>query len=153
MSFSIVLMNNKDPYNKISKNPETVRSVSGTLKEETSIVDPVILIEFAGTLTDCNYAYIEEFSRYYFIKNIESFRTNLWKVELHCDVLKTFSEGILGSPCIVKRSSNRFNMYLNDPYYRTAQNPFIFTKNFPSGFDLSTASFVLGLVGTSTPVS
>lgn len=147
MSFNIVLMNNHDPYNKISKNPVTVRTISGTLRDETSIVDPDILIEYNGTLTDCNYAYIAEFSRYYFIKNIESVRTKLWRVSMHCDVLKTFSEGILGSPCIVARSSDRFNLYLNDAHYKAQQNPIIFTKKFPSGFDLTNATFVLGLIG------
>lgn len=151
MSFVVNLMYNHDPHNKISKSPSSVISLTGTLKEETSIVDPEILIEYAGTLTSCNYAYIPEFLRYYFIKDIENYRNNLWRVKMHCDVLKTFSEGILGSPCIVKRSSSDFNMMLNDPYFKTQQNPLIMTQTFPNGFDVSQASYVLALIGEAVP--
>lgn len=152
MSFNIVLMDNHDPYNKISKNPTTIRTVSGTLRDEASIVDPVILIEFEGTLTDCNYAYIEEFSRYYYIRNIDAVRTNLWRVSMHCDVLKTFSEGILGSPCIVAKNSKKFNMYLNDADYKCQQNEWVLTQNFPSGFDYANAVYLLMLIGPKEQV-
>lgn len=153
MSFTIELMHNKDPYNKINKNPDSVRSVTGTLKDETSIVDPDIIIEYSGTLTDCNYAYISEFSRYYYIRNIESVRTNLWRVSMHCDVLKTFAEGILGSPCIVAKNAKRFNMYLNDADYKCQQNEWVLTQNYPSGFDLSTAVYLLTLIGPKVPAT
>lgn len=152
MSFVIDLMYNSAPYNKITKNPTSVRQLTGTLREETSIVDPEVNIEYNGALTDCNYAYIEQFRRYYFIRNIESVRNGLWRVYMHCDVLKTFSEGILGSPAIIERSTNNFNKYLNDPYFKCQQNPIIMTKNFPNGFDTSTATYVLALVGESVDV-
>ena len=75
MAFSIVLMNNQDELNKIKKNPAPVRTLTGNLRDGTSIVDPEILIEYDGALTDCNYMYISTFHRYYFITNIESVRT------------------------------------------------------------------------------
>lgn len=153
MSFPIVLQYNKDPYNKISKSPLPVATITGDLREETSIVDPEILVEYDGALTAANYAYIESFRRWYFIKNIESYRDKLWRISMHCDVLKTFSEGILGSPAILARSSSNFNMYLNDPSFKCQQNPIIMTKAFPSGFDTSLSSYVLALVGESIPVT
>jgi hypothetical protein len=149
--FDIQLHYNKDPLNKISKNigaGTLVRTVSGVLREETQVVDPDILIYYDGTLTDCNYAYISELSRYYYIMGIESVRTGLWKVTMHCDVLKTFSEGILGSQCIVSKNSKKFNLLLNDDEYKCYQNPYIFTQNFPSGFDSQTPSYILALLGT-----
>lgn len=150
----IYLCYSSEPYNKISKAIATGGlSLQGTLRDETSIVDPEVLIEYDGALTSYNYAQIGDFRRYYFIKNIESVRKNLWRVSMHCDVLKTFAEGILGSPVIVARSSSDFNMMLNDPLYRVQQNPIIMTKVFPNGFDTSTAQYVLALVGESVPVS
>lgn len=150
----IYLCYNNEPYNKISKAISTSGlMLQGTLRDETSIVDPEVLIEYNGVLTDYNYAQIADFRRFYFIRNIESVRQNLWRVSMHCDVLKTFSEGILGSPVIVERSSSKFNMMLNDPYYRVQQNPIVMTKVFPNGFDTSHASYVLALVGESVPVS
>ena len=153
MSFTVSFAFNRAPYNQISKPFSSALDVSGDLREETSIVDPEILIQYAGVLTAYNYAYISAFQRYYFIRNIESFRTSLWKVSMHCDVLKTFSQGILGSPAIIRRSSNNFNMYLDDPHYKCEVRPMVMTKTFPSGFDTSTASYVLALVGEAVPES
>lgn len=149
MSFQIQLMKNTDPYNKIRKSPAAVATVEGTLKEETTIVDPEILIEYSSSLTGANYAYIEAFGRYYFINNVESYRNGLWSVKMHADVLMSFSSSILSSPAIVARSSNNFNMMLNDDHYFCQENPYIFTKAFPSGFNTAQASFVLALIGES----
>jgi hypothetical protein len=66
---------------------------------------------------------------------------------MHCDVLKTFSEGILGSPCIIRRSSSAYNMYLEDPYTRVYQNPIVGFKRFPHGFNLDESQFVMTIFG------
>lgn len=144
MSFVINFMYNSDPINKINKSPVTRFSLTGTLRDECDITDPVILIESEKPL-NANYAYISEFSRYYYIRNILQKRTNLWEITMHCDVLKTFSEGILGSPCIASKSSNKFNMYLNDTDYKCQQNNIIQTVNFPSGFNMEDAHYALML--------
>lgn len=146
MSFNVVFMYNNEPMNKISKSPETKYTLSGTLRDESSIVDPVILVEKDNPL-DANYAYIEAFRRYYYIKDITSVRTGLWRVTMHTDVLKTFSEGILNSPCIVAKSSSRFNLYLNDSDYKCEQCDIVLTKTFPTGFNLANSMFVAAILG------
>lgn len=134
MGFNVVLMNNQQELNKISKSPSTVRTVTGNLRDGTDIVDPQIDIEFAGTLTDTNYMYIASFSRYYFITKIESVRTNLWRVYAHCDVLKTYSQAILGTECVVARSESEYNLYLNDAAFKVYSNPRFQVINFPNKF-------------------
>lgn len=134
MSFPIVFMYNNEPMNKISKTPVEVYTLEGVLKDETSIVDPVILISKSGTMGDVNYAYIAQFNRYYYIRDAVSNRNGLWEVTMHTDVLKTFSEGILGSPAIIAKSSKKYNLYLNDADYKCQQNDIIMTQNFPNGF-------------------
>lgn len=134
MAFDIVLMNNTEELNKITKNPTTVRTLTGTLRDETDIVNPEILIEFDGTLTDCNYMYIQALSRYYFITKITSVRTKLWRVTAHCDVLKTYSEGILGTEAVVARSESKYNLFLNDAMFKVYSNPRLQIAKFPSKF-------------------
>lgn len=146
MSFVIDFMYNNEPMNKISKTPQILFQLTGTLKDESSVVDPVILVEKDNPIS-ANYAYIAAFNRYYYIKNIESVRNNLWRITMHTDVLKTFSEGILGSPCIVAKSSSRFNLYLNDSDYKCLQDDIIMTKSFPTGFDLSDSMYVVAILG------
>jgi hypothetical protein len=145
MAFDIVLMNNREELNKITKSPLIVRTLTGTLRDETDIVNPEILIEFDGTLTDCNYMYIEVLSRYYFITKITSVRNKLWRVSAHCDVLKTYSEAILGTECVVARSESRYNLYLNDSMFKVYANPRLQIAKFPNKF--TGESYVLVMNG------
>ena len=147
MSFNVVLMNNTEELNKISKSPTTVRTLTGTLREQTDIVDPEINIAYNGTLTDCNYMYIQALSRYYFITKIESVRTGLWRVYGHCDVLKTYSSAILGTECVVARNGNNYNIMLNDSMFKVQTNPRVQLANFPNKF--SGESYVLVMNGAN----
>ena len=152
MAFDIVLMNNREELNKITKSPLTVRTITGTLRDETDIVNPEILIEFDGTLTDCNYMYIQALSRYYFITKIESVRTKLWRVTAHCDVLKTYSEAILGTECVVARSESRYNLYLNDSMFKVYANPRLQIAKFPNKFTGESYVLVMNGARYSTPI-
>lgn len=143
--FDVELMNNTEELNKITKTPTVVRTLHGYLRDTTDLVDPEIMIEFDGVLVDCNYMHIPIFNRYYFITKIESVRSKLWKVYAHCDVLKTYSEGILGTEAVVARSENRYNLYLNDSMYKVNSNPRLQIANFPNKF--SGESYVLVMNG------
>jgi len=144
-NFAINLMNNQEELNKINKNPASVISLFGNLREETSIIDPVILVEYNGALTNVNYMYIGTFHRYYFITKIESVRTGLWRIYAHCDVLKTYAQGILGCQCVVARNENNFNLLLNDSYFKVYSNPRVQIANFPGKF--TGESYVLVMKG------
>ena len=146
MSFTIAFMYNNEPMNKINKSPEMKFTLTGNLVDECSIVDPVVLVEHENPII-ANYAYIAEFNRYYYIKDITAVRTNLWRVTLHTDVLKTFSEGILNSPCIVSKSSSRFNLYLNDADYKCLQCDVVMSQTFPQGFDITGSYYVITCLG------
>lgn len=146
MSFSIDLMYNGDEINKISKEPTSRLALEGTLREESSLVDPIILIEYSGDLTNVNYAHIAKFNRWYFITDITSVRTGLWRVAMHCDVLKTYAEGILNSTGVIARQENQYNLYLDDYFFKCYQNPHIVTKIFPNGF--TSQKFVLAMMGS-----
>lgn len=145
MSFTITLMHNTDPLNKISKTPSSVMSLTGELRDEADIVDPVIIVEYNGTLTNCNYMHIGTFNRYYFITKIESVRTGLWRIYAHCDVLKTYASAILGTEAVIARSQTMYNLLLNDAAFKVYANPRIQIANFPNKF--SGESYVLVMKG------
>lgn len=157
MSFPVKFIYNNEPMNKISKSVNNeIMTLEGTLRDESSIVDPVILVECSNPIT-ANYAYIAAFNRYYFIRDISAFRSykdenevmhNLWRITMHTDVLKTFAEGILGSPCIVaKTGGNDFNLYLPDPNYKRQQNDRYGFVEFPNGFNYDNCRFYLTFFG------
>lgn len=152
MAFNIEFMFNNEPMEKIQKTPRGLFTLSGDLRDESSIVDPVILVEHANPVA-ANYAYIEEFHRYYYIRNWDVVRSGLWRCTMHTDVLKTFAEGILGSPCVVSRSSNKKNLFIADNFIKKQQNEWVLIQNFPNGFNYGNGCYVLTLVGgkTQTP--
>lgn len=145
--FNITLYRNYSEKNRVGKNLEEVVTLSGTLKDECSIIDPVIIIEadpvqIGGT----NYLYIPVFGRYYFIQNFVIVRTNLIRLECHVDVLESFADGIKACSAIISKQENLWNLYINDGTFKTYQNPMVLTKPFPQGF--GTWEFVLGVAGS-----
>ena len=146
MSFSIVLQRNSSDTNVISKSITDITTVSGTLKEATSILNPVIKIE--GSIpTTCNYMYISEFGRYYYIVDIRSINNDLFEVTGRVDVLKTYETAIKNCEGIVARQETKgnWNLFLDDGSFKTYQQQMITIKKFPHGFN--TQSFVLALAG------
>lgn len=132
-----------DPTNAITKSYTTVADLTGTLREASSVLDPVILVAYDATIASCNYCYIPDFGRYYFINDKISVKNGLWELHLHVDVLMSYASGIKAAPCIVAKSASNFNLYLADPNYKAYQNDHVIINNFPSGFTLANTSFVL----------
>lgn len=144
--FSVVLQRNDSEKNKLDKTLTTISTVTGELKEETSIVDPVIVV--AGDLSSfatVNYLTIVVFRRSYYVTNVRSIRTGLVEFACHVDVLSSFKEQIRGNTAIIKRQENEWNLYLNDSVIRCYQNPIVSTHAFPAGF--SGNSYVLIVAG------
>lgn len=147
MSFSIILMQNTSPVNKIGKSLSSQLEVVGDLRSETSIIDPVITIECdLADLTNCNYMYVPVFNRYYFVNNIRSIRNGLVEFSCHVDVLETYKDQIKANSAIIKRQENNWNLYLNDGTFKVYQNPIVITKEFPNGFNAQ--EFVLAVAGS-----
>ena len=143
---TLEIYNNASNINAINKSITLLSSLSGTLREESSIIDPVITMEGIGDfITTANYAYIPDFGRYYFITNIESVNTKLWRVSMHVDVLYTYASEILANDAIIERNENEYDLKLNDGLFQTQQNPRIAQYPFPSGFN--TWNFVLAVAG------
>lgn len=147
MAFNIVLQTNNSEPNRITKSVSDIATVSGVLKEETSIINPVIKIECdLSTVTGCNYLSIPSFGRSYFVNNIRSVRNGLVEFSCHVDVLSSFADGIRSNTAIVKRQENNWNLYLNDGSFKVYQNPNVLTKAFPSGF--TAQEFILAVASS-----
>lgn len=147
MAFTIDLQISMSDKIEMDKTITTIASLSGTLKDATSIIDPVILVE--GDLSQfaqCNYMTIPVFGRSYFVTNIRSIRNDLFEISAHVDVISTWKSEIRGNLAIVKKQQNDWNLYLNDGTFHTYQNPMVLAKEFPTGFN--TLEFVLAVAGS-----
>lgn len=110
-------------------------SLSGTLRNETNVVNPTILVEAnVSTLAGCNYMSIPAFHRVYFITDIRAISDDLCEVSGHCDVLSSFKTGIRSNTAVVARSaqSGNWNLFLNDPMTKVTNKTNVITLS--SGF-------------------
>jgi hypothetical protein len=126
---------NYSEKNHLDKTLSLQGSVSGTLREDCSIINPVIKIEsFSGfDLAECNYCYIPQFQRYYFINNIVC-SGKLYEINCHVDVLTTYKSTIRKNSAVVSRQQNNFNLYLQDGNFKTYAFPNMEIQQFPNGF-------------------
>jgi hypothetical protein len=65
-------------------------------------------------LVDTNYCYITEFGRYYYITKIEPQSAGMCYIYCHVDVLMTYKNEIRNCPIIAARSTNNYNLHLQD---------------------------------------
>ena len=116
-TFLMTLYKNTAENNKIDKTEYLTKVIDlqGYLRQETNIINPSIIIEYAGEI-NFNYVYISTFNRYYFVNSITSVRTNLWRLEMSCDVLMTYKSTILNYECYVSRNENDYNADIEDSY-------------------------------------
>ena len=116
--------------------------ITGTLRENCSIIDPIIKME--TNPIGANYAYISEFGRYYYINNIVCVG-KLFEVQMHVDVLMSFKSGIRSNNAVVSRQEKMYNLYLQDGVFKEQANPHYEIKKFPSGF--TSFNFILAVSG------
>lgn len=142
----LILQTNNSENNRANKDLVNVATVNFKLKEQTSITDPVFILQRnIADIIDANYITVPLFKRSYFITDIQSVRTGLVEVSAHVDVLSSYIEQLKTCSAIIHRQENKWNLYLDDGFFKTYQNPYIVVKKFPSGF--TTQNFVLAVAG------
>lgn len=121
--FNIELYKNNAESNRLDKTNylENRIILNGNLREGSSIINPVIIIE--GNIEEIknrNYALIVYFNRYYFIKNYILITTNLIQLELYVDVLMSFRFEILNLTGYLSRTGNKDyqNVNIEDEYLK-----------------------------------
>lgn len=136
-----------DENNKIKKTLSSALVLTGTMRDSSSIIKPVILVE-GVSFNAYNYAYIPSFDRYYFIKEITNYRNNLWILELECDVLMSFKSSILNMNCILLETEKKgADKYLPDSrVWVTKVKDKTDIVNFPSGL-LENGQYILITAG------
>lgn len=112
----VFFQNTAEP-NRVNKTDYLIEQIriAGNLRDISDVTNPSIMFECTDDkILKSNYVYIPAFNRYYFINSITSVRTNLWRVNLHCDVLYSFRNDVLQIKAIIDRQENNFNRYLID---------------------------------------
>lgn len=128
---NITLYRNSSESNKVNKTITQILSVDGSLKDETSILNPTFIVNNVGVI-NANYCYIPQFNRYYFITDITSYRNNLWQISCKVDVLMTYKSQILENTATLSRQENLHNLYLKDDLSKFESDTFTLYQDFPT---------------------
>ena len=140
---NIVAYNNKSDTRKIDKSLTQITEFVGTLRNETDVVTPVILVE--GALPSFNYCFIEAFNRYYFVTDFRTVRNNVYEIHCKSDVLMSFDlDNVTG--VIVASERVGINNYLNNKNWVATVKDKTDIIPFPSGL-LDTGEYILITAG------
>lgn len=159
MNSQITLYSNKASKEVVDKSNDLVliETLSGDFRGSTSVLRPVIQITPTATSTvakiisQCNYVYIREFSRYYFVTAINTTANNYIELELSIDVLMSWKTAILAQRVIVSRNENDYSLYLDDSVLKVYNKPNITVYHFKDGQGneqgFTSQEFVLAMAG------
>ncbi len=115
--FEISLRKCSAEMNRVDKSSamSDLLSIYGTLKEGCSLYEPSIRVKLSPEkMFGYNYAYIDAFKRYYFIKEVSTDVNGYVLLDMVTDVLMTFKDQFKSCSAFVLRNQNKYNTYLVD---------------------------------------
>ena len=140
---NLTLYYNSSERKVIGKSLQNVGNVTGILKGDASIMNPVFILESNNNyLSGVNYLYWQEGGRYYYIDDIQMLTGGRMAFYCSVDVLESFKTGIKAQTAIVEKQENRSNLYFNDGSFVKDTRAFYTVKNFQYGFN-ETGEFIL----------
>ena len=106
---------NTSEKEKFDKSLTNEKSLTGFLKQATSVINPVITVEMENP-SQFNYCHIPQFHRYYFINDMINVKNNLWEIHMHVDALSSFKSQIRANKAIIDKNQylTNANQYYND---------------------------------------
>lgn len=135
--------------NRVNKTFNVIAELDATILNGSNILTPTLEIAFSDDYFTCNYLYVPDFKRYYFITDMTLSRGNIYIVKCKVDVLQTYSSEIRAQTAILKRNELDYNTYLPDNKILVFKNTQTQAKKFSKSFtpDVNGFSFVLQIAG------
>lgn len=140
---NITLYTTNDDRRKLVKTKSVITSLSCEVKDKNDMLSPVAIVNYNEDILNCNYAYIEEFDRYYFVY-ITSLNGGRFMLEMNEDVLSSLADKIINIPVLLDKTEllANSNKYFNDGSYIATQKEFIRLYEFANGFN-ETGTYIL----------
>lgn len=105
-------------------------------KDDTDIIRPSIILANDSRIFECNYVYLSDFRRYYYIRNITVSQQRL-RLDLECDPLYTYRAYIRECTGVLNRQENVWSGYLQDAEGIENQYEYTQLKGFTTPFTKS----------------
>lgn len=132
------------------------QSFDCVLKNNTSLISPVLIIDFEDQANPqphtYNYAYIPDFKRWYFIQDVDVLRGNVWAISMTVDVLGSYRDTIRASYLYLLRNAILYDGDIVDNYYpikttyteREVTNLTPWVPSIDQNIQIELGSFIIG---------
>lgn len=137
-------MSIKVRFYTISDEKNRIQKALGTMVAEkecdvydlSSIISPQFTVNYQTNLLTCNYIYVPEYHRYYYITNISTESAKRMIINCQEDVLMTYKDQILATDVLLSRTGTQEfrDGYLPDENERVKQYTQSFILNFQFRF-------------------
>lgn len=122
----------------VNKNLTLLGSGDCAVKGECSILSPTFTITGMSdsTAARCNYIYIPNWNRYYYVDDINAEVGRGFEISCHVDVLKTYASQIKSLNGFIRRQEYEYNDYIPDikiPARDTRQFTYLKVGDMQSG--------------------
>ena len=144
MAINISLYQISDDVNVMGKTiPTATATHQILLKDGCSVDQPTVSFSAqASAIAALNYAYIDAFARYYWIRDRKSLHNGIVELTLESDPLESFSSQIELCPATITRNEYDRNGYLKDANYSALAYEGVQYKHFPNAMDDATCILV-----------
>ena len=149
MAITMSLYQINEDFHTVGKTIPTPTSTHTIkLKDGCSIDNPIVSFSAqASAIAPLNYAYIDTFGRYYFIRDRNSLVNGVVELTLESDPWESFRAQLLNVEATINRSAKAslVNGFLMDSGYQLLAYKHCAIRNFPVGIDDDT--MILSTVG------
>lgn len=129
---------------RFSKTLANKQTLTGHLKEDCSVTDPVIKVNYNASVATKTYAYISTFQRYYFITGITYSADGKYiYISMHVDVLMSYRTQILNCSARITRSQSNFDKYIPDELIVNTSDTSIQQRKLGTGFTRADMFYLL----------
>lgn len=146
------LYKNHSDERYVSKDLSSIGTYNNLVfKDDEDLVTPTFKVTDSSFSEECNYLYVQDLGRYYYIRSRRFSRQCLF-LECQVDVLMSFSNDIHNMTGIISRNERLYNLYLNDEKMEIYNYPYFQTLNMKcvsgNGFNMKINNICLALVGS-----
>lgn len=145
------LYKNHSDERYVSKDLSSIGTYNNLVfKDDEDLVTPTFKVTDSNFSEECNYIYVRELGRYYYIRSRRFSRQCLF-LECQVDVLMSFKDDIHNMVGVISRNEKLYNLYLSDDKMEMLNYPYYQTINMRcvegTPFSMSRNQILLALVG------
>ena len=138
MNVNIILYNMLSDPLTVNKQKSQIKSCTCQITDSFDVDEMDIKLDIDASLNSCNYAYIDSFSRYYFLTP-GVINGNQMVMHATSDPLSSFWDSVSQSECVAERSSSHPNPNLADDMLPFKPQPVYDVRQLSTGFTPSTS--------------